>query len=91
MTPTIQHKQMSAENRETLRDLLREKLRLAIRYTLIEALAEEVPAYIRAGRYERSDQRQDRRNGTYTRNLVTSMGEVADRPVPRTRKGFRTQ
>lgn len=91
MTPTIHHKQISAENQETLRDLLREKLRLAIRYTLIEALEEEVQAYIRAGRYERSDQRQDRRNGTYTRNLVTSMGEVEDLPVPRTRKGFRTQ
>ena len=91
MTPTIHHKQISAENQETLRDLLREKLRLAIRYTLIEALEEEVQAYIRAGRYKRSDQRQDRRNGTYTRNLVTSMGEVEDLPVPRTRKGFRTQ
>lgn len=91
MTPNVHHKQISAENQETVRDLLREKLRLAIRYTLIEALEEEVQAYIQAARYERSNQRQDHRNGTYTRNLVTSMGEVEDLPVPRTRKGFRTQ
>lgn len=91
MTPNVHHKQISAENQETVRDLLREKMRLAIRYTLIEALEEEVQAYIQAARYERSNQRQDHRNGTYTRNLVTSMGEVEDLPVPRTRKGFRTQ
>jgi putative transposase len=50
-----------------------------------------VEAYIQAARYERSEQRQDHRNGTYTRNLGTAMGELKDLPVPRTRKGFRTQ
>jgi putative transposase len=91
MTPKVHHKQISAENQETVRDLLQEKLRVAVRYTLIEALEEEVQAYIQAARYERSDQRQDQRNGTYKRNLGTAMGELEDLPVPRTRKGFRTQ
>jgi putative transposase len=91
MTPKVHHKQISAENQEAVRDLLREKLKLAIRYTMIAALDEEVEAYIQAARYERSEQRQDHRNGTYTRNLGTAMGELKDLPVPRTRKGFRTQ
>jgi putative transposase len=91
MTPKVHHKQISAENQEVIRDLLREKLKLAIQYTMIAALDEEVEAYIQAARYERSEQRQDHRNGTYTRNLGTAMGELKDLPVPRTRKGFRTQ
>jgi len=91
MTPKVHHKQISAENQETVRDLLQEKLKLAVRYTLIEALEEEVQAYIQAERYERNAQRQDHRNGTYVRNLGTAMGELEELPVPRTRKGFRTQ
>jgi len=91
MTPKVHHKQISAENQEMMRNLLREKLKLAIQYTMIAALDEEVEAYIQAARYERSEQRQDHRNGTYTRNLGTAMGELKDLPVPRTRKGFRTQ
>jgi transposase-like protein len=91
MTPKVHHKQISAENQEAMRDLLREKLKLAIRYTMIAALDDEVEGYIQAARYERSKQRQDHRNGTYTRNLGTAMGELEDLPVPRTRKGFRTQ
>lgn len=91
MTPKVHHKQISAENQEALRDLLQEKLKLAVRYTLIEALEEEVQAYIQAARYERSPNRQDRRNGSYVRNLGTTIGELEELPVPRTRKGFRTQ
>jgi putative transposase len=62
-----------------------------VRYTLITVLEEEVEAFIGAGRYERSDQRRDQRNGTYPRSLGTSVGQLQDLPVPRTRKGFRTQ
>ena len=91
MTPKVHHKQISAENQETVCDLLQEKLKLAARYTLIEALEEEVQAYIQAERYERNAQRQDHRNGSYVRNLGTAMGELEELPVPRTRKGFRTQ
>lgn len=42
MTPKVNHKQISAENQETIRDLLQEKMKLVVRYTLIEALEEEV-------------------------------------------------
>lgn len=91
MTPKVNHKQISAENQETIRDLLQEKMKLAVRYTLIEALEEEVQTYIQAARYERNPSRQDQRNGTYVRNLGTAMGELEELPVPRTRKGFRTQ
>jgi putative transposase len=91
MTPKTHHKQIEQENQETLRDLLQEKMKLAIRYTLIQALEEEVEAYIQAAPYERTSHRQDHRNGTYPRNLGTSLGEIEDLPVPRTRKGFESQ
>jgi len=91
MTPKVHHKQIGAENQETLRGLLREKMKLAVRYTLIEALEEEVEAYIQAAPYERSQQRKDHRNGTYVRNLGSALGEIEKLPVPRTRKGFRSQ
>jgi len=52
--------------------MLHEKVRLAVRYTLIALLDEEVNAFVGAGCYERSDQRRDQRNGTYVRDLGTS-------------------
>lgn len=91
MTPEIHHKQIDQENQETLRDLLQERMKLAIRYTLIQALEEEVEAYIRAAPYERTKHRQDHRNGTYPRSLGTSLGEIEALSVPRTRKGFESQ
>jgi transposase-like protein len=91
MTPKAHHKQISAENQETLRELLQEKMKLAIQYTLIQALQEEVEAYIQAAPYERTQNRRDHRNGSYPRSLGTSLGELEDLPVPRTRKGFQSQ
>ncbi len=91
MTPKTNHKQISVENQESLRELLQEKMKLAIRYTLIQALEEEVEAYIQAAPYERTHHRQDHRNGTYVRNLGSALGEIEELPVPRTRKGFHSQ
>jgi transposase-like protein len=91
MTPKPHHKHIEKENQETLRDLLQEKMKLAIRYTLIQALEEEVETYIQAAPYERTKNRQDHRNGSYPRNLGTSLGELEALPVPRTRKGFESQ
>jgi len=91
MTPKTHHKQISEENQASLRDLLQEKMKLAIQFTLVQALEEEVEAYIQAGPYERTKNRRDHRNGTYLRGLGTSMGELEDLPVPRTRKGFASQ
>jgi transposase-like protein len=90
MTPKPHHKQIEKENQETLRDLLQEKLKLAVRYTLIQALEEEVEIYIQAAPYERSQKRQDHRNGRYRRSLGTALGEIEELPVPRTRKGFQS-
>jgi putative transposase len=71
--------------------IVREKLQQAVRKALISVLEEEVDAFIGAVRYERSDQRQDYRNGHYTRSLDTSVGHINDLPVPRTRAGYQTQ
>ena len=91
MAPQSDHKVVEQLSQTTLQELLHEKLRQAVRLTLTTVLEEEVDAYIQAGRYERNEQRQDQRNGSYTRSLGTTMGVVADLAVPRTRKGFRTQ
>lgn len=91
MTPQTHHTQISSKNQETLHGLLQEKMKLAVRYTLIQALEEEVEAYIQAAPYERTNNRQDHRNGTYVRNLGSALGEIEELPVPRTRKGFRSQ
>lgn len=48
-------------------------------------------SFIGAIRYQRSEQRQDYRNGHYTRSLGTSVGTLDDLPVPRTRGGYQTQ
>jgi transposase-like protein len=72
-------------------ELLRQKLREAVRYSLIEVLEAEVEACIGAAAYQRVPSRQDYRNGHYSRNLVTGVGEVEDLPVPRTRNGFKTK
>lgn len=87
----IQDDAQKMDGGQEFHTLLHEKIRLAVRYTLITVLEEEVNAFIGAGRYERGGARRDQRNGTYTRNLGTSVGLIEDLPVPRTRKGFRTQ
>jgi transposase-like protein len=71
--------------------LLHEKLRAAIRLTLMTLLEEEVTAFVGAPRYGRTPGRRDQRNGSYTRDLVTTAGLAEALPVPRTRGGFRTQ
>ena len=58
---------------------------------LDRCLEEEVTAFIGAPPYARTPWRRDQRNGTYTRDLVTSVGKIEALPVPRTRRGFRTQ
>ena len=72
-------------------ELLREKLKEAVRYTLMTVLEAEVEAYVGAANYERVPTRQDYRNGSYSRNLVTGVGEIENLVVPRTRNGFKTQ
>lgn len=91
MTPTSNHKRLGEEGQAMIEDLLQERLRLAIKYTLVQVLAEEVDAFVNAAPYQRSPERRDERNGVYERDLGTSMGMIDDLPVPRTRQGFRTE
>jgi transposase-like protein len=91
MAPKAHHKQIDAEGQAQIGELLQERLRLAIKYTLIEILEEEVAAFVNAAPYQRSAERTDYRNGHYERDLGTSVGVIEDLPVPRTRQGFQTE
>jgi putative transposase len=78
-------------SQEEFEQMLHERLRQAVRVALVSVLEEEVTAFIGALPYERTKLRRDQRNGHYTRDLETTMGQIADLPVPRTRGGFHTQ
>jgi putative transposase len=91
MTHTDNDTQERNASQEAFEAMLREKLQEAVRTALITVLEAEVDAFIGAVRYERTEQRRDQRNGHYTRDLETSMGQIEDLPVPRTRGGYRTQ
>ncbi len=78
-------------SQEVFEQMLQDRLRQAVRVALITVLEEEVTAFIGALPYERNEQRRDQRNGHYTRDLETTMGLIADLPVPRTRRGYQTQ
>jgi transposase-like protein len=91
MTPENDDKQPTPLSQAEFQELLHEKMRQAVRVTLISILEEEVKSFVNAPRYQRTVARRDRRNGYYTRDLGTSIGVIEDLPVPRTRQGFRTQ
>jgi len=91
MTPKRNHTLTQAERQATIHELLQEKMRLAIRHTLVTVLEEEVDNFIQAALYQRTPNRKDYRNGHYERDLVTTVGEIEDLAVPRTRSGFHTE
>jgi len=91
MTPENDDKRPVQLSQAEFQELLNAKLRAAVRLTLVTILDEEVNALVGAPRYARSASRRDQRNGYYTRNLGTTVGQIEDLPVPRTRQGFRTQ
>ncbi len=91
MAPRPHHKTFDETSQVTFQEALQERLRLAIRFTLITILEEEVQAFCNAAPYQRTSQRRDQRNGFYLRDLGTTQGVIEDLPVPRTRHGFRTQ
>jgi transposase-like protein len=70
---------------------IRETMRNCVRLALTAILEEEVTAFIGAAPYEQNLTRRDYRNGSYTRDLDTSVGRLDDLEVPRTRSGFQTQ
>src|SRR5260370_6383753 len=85
------HIEALTASQEAFEQLVKDRLRYAVRVALISVLEEEVTAFIGAQPYERNQQRRDQRNGHYTRHLETTMGQITDLPVPRTRGGYQTQ
>jgi putative transposase len=71
---------------------VRELARAGLRVVLETVMREELDALIGAGWGESSPSRKGYRNGSYTRDLVTTAGRIADLKVPRDREGqFHTQ
>jgi putative transposase len=91
MAHTEKHIEAGMGSQETFEQLVKDRLRYAVRVALISVLEEEVTAFIGAQPYERTQERRDQRNGHYTRHLETTVGQIADLPVPRTRGGYQTQ
>lgn len=91
MTPQSNDTASLAPTQETFHEMLQEKLRAAIRLTMATVLEEELEAYLQAGRYERTPNRRDQRNGYYSRGLGTGLGQIDALPVPRSRNGYQTQ
>jgi putative transposase len=91
MTHTENNIEDVVRSQEAFEQMVKERLQYAVRIALISVLEEEVTAFIGARPYERSQERRDHRNGHYTRHLETSVGQVANLPVPRTRGGYQTQ
>lgn len=57
---------------------------------LVSLLEDEVTAFVDAEAYQRTPTRRDHRNGSYRRDLDTTVGRLEGLPIPRTRQGFRT-
>jgi putative transposase len=94
MTPTTKDTQDGLDRQvahETFRAFVQEQVRHAIRATFIAILEEEVSQFSGAAPYERTKERRAKRAGHRSRTLGTTVGQIDDLPVPRTRNGFRTQ
>src|SRR5258708_23079296 len=66
---------------------LRALAQSAVRTVVELVMREELDAFIGAAWGECSPQRKGYRNGTYTRDLVTSTGRLEEINVPRDREG----
>jgi putative transposase len=91
MTPKKENSQLTAFSQTEFQEIVREKMRQAVRFSLITVLEAEMEAFIGASPYQRTAQRRAYRNGSYQRSLTTSVGQIDDLDVPRTRQGFQTQ
>ena len=79
-------------DQQTFQHYLRELARAAIRVVLEGVMREELDVLIGVGWGECSPKRKGYRNGSYTRDLVTSSGRIEEINVPRDREGqFHTQ
>ena len=91
MTPKKENNQVTPFSQTEFQELVHEKMRQAVRFTLVTVLEAEMEAFIGAAPYQRSPQRRAYRNGSYQRSLTTSVGQIDDLEVPRTREGFQSQ
>ena len=91
MTPKTKDTQEGSVSQTDFQAYVRDQMRAALRVTLTAILEEELTGIIGAGRYEQSSERRDYRNGSYPRDLLTSVGQLEELGVPRSRKGYRTQ
>ena len=79
-------------DQQTFQQYLRALARAGLRVVLETVMREELDALIGAGWGESSPTRKGYRNGSYTRDLVTTTGRIEDLKVPRDREGqFHTQ
>ena len=79
-------------DQQTFQQYLRELARGAIRVVLEDVMREELDALIGVGWGESGPKRKGYRNGSYTRDLITSSGRLEEIKVPRDREGqFHTQ
>ena len=91
MPPSTKHTESQRVSQSEFHEYMNTQMRQAIRVTLSSILDEELTAFIGAGRYEQKAGRRDQRNGSYARDLVTSVGKIEDLEVPRSRRGYQTQ
>lgn len=72
-----------------VKDYVEDELSAGARHNLKQliegGIQEEFDELVRCERYERSENRADYRNGYRTRGLLTTMGQITDIQVPRTR------
>ncbi|WP_201377682.1 IS256 family transposase [Ktedonobacter sp. SOSP1-52] len=79
-------------SQESFHQHLRELIRGATRVVMEEIMQEELSLFLGAEWGESTSQRRGYRNGSYTRDLVTTSGRIEDLNVPRDREGqFHTQ
>jgi len=79
-------------DQQAFHQYLRVLAQSAVRTVIEAVMIEELDAFIGAAWGECSPKRKGYRNGTYTRDLVTSTGRLQDLKVPRDREGqFHTQ
>lgn len=89
------HLQFNLNLAEIKEDLLNSNLNDVVKSSIVlilnDYMEKERDDYISVGSHERSDERQDYRNGFYTRELLMKVGRITLR-VPRTRNGdFHTE
>jgi putative transposase len=90
--PTPESSSFQPQVQQTFHQQLREHIREATRVVMEEIMREELTQFLGAEWGECCAERKGYRNGSYTRDLATTSGQIEDLQVPRDRAGeFHTQ